>query len=432
MRLRLRIEDPYERPHSYTAATPKINYTTRLTPSETTPDETINPPAYRWFRRDDLVRKCIVTNASFAVFAAGFTTELEPIDDNLTDTQKTQIQKDYAYVKAYVDSINRRVNLDLALFIAQIKRSVFGQAAFEIITDKGGSPTRLISLGSDKIKPDGISKDWKLESLSYNGQKAYYTPEELLFFTNLQLENDYVGVSDVEPVISQCEERHILIKTAFKKIVKRLWAPYTILQANTSMMNDNEEDTFLQKLTVLAQAGESLGMNQSITATVVDMKVDLNGLINLKTNLEQDIISNFGTPRFLLNRPTENRATAYTEFEAYITGPVKTIQRFFKRELERQWCPQRVTEALKLKGFKGSTPVKIKIKFKPIRTSDIYQMANAVAALYNNGLGLIGEQAEVGYEMLGLDPELLQPSPTSNQTTPKTEQQKQEETVNET
>jgi hypothetical protein len=53
--------------------------------------------------------------------------------------------------------------------------------------------------------------------------------------------------------------------------------------------------------------------------------------------LEQAITANFGIPRFLLGRPIENRATAYAELEAYVAGPIAHIQRYLKREMERQW-----------------------------------------------------------------------------------------------
>ena len=131
----------------------------------------------------------------------------------------------------------------------------------------------------------------------------------------------------------------------------------------------------------------------------------------LKASLELDIISNFGTPRFLLNRPTENRATAYTEFEAYVAGPISMIQRDLKREVEAQWYPKLVKLALKLKSITGDVPVKISHVWRIIRVSDVYAMATAAAALYSNGLGLIGEHPEIGFDMMGWDKKLLETKP---------------------
>jgi len=425
-----RLEDPYEHPHSHrTATVPKTTPSyTSITPSEKSPDEAINPPALRWFRRDDLVRKCEVINAAFATFAAGFDTVLDPIDENISEQEKEQLQKEYADVKAFVDGINRRVNLDNILFIAQIKRSLFGKCGFEIVTDGGNAPARLISLVSDWLKPQ-VNKEWMLTGYKYESTpEILYKPEEILYFVNLQLESDYEGVSDVEPIFSQCDERHQLIKTDFKKVVKRLWAPYSVHQVNGEGLTDQEETEIMNNIAQKTEAGEILVTNTPITSTIVDIRPNIADLIALKQNLEQDIISNFGTPRFLLNRPTENRATAYTEFEAYIEGPIKTIQRYFKRELEAQWYPALVKLALKLRK-ETRVPVKISHHWRKIRTADIYQMAVAANQLYNNGLGILGDHPEVAVEMVGIDPKILQDNSAPKREAPKTEEQKKEEKV---
>jgi hypothetical protein len=425
--------DSYYEGYSAGVGKPKVsNGNYRVTPTEKAEDDSILPEALRWFRRDDLVRKCIVINAAFATFSAGFDTEIEVIDNSLNDEQKQKLVEEFAYVKAFVDQVNRQVNFDKALFIAQVKRSIFGQSAYEIVTDTKGSPSWLLSLQSSKLIPK-VTSDWKLEKLQYTGNdKVDYLPEEVLFFTNLQLENDYVGVSDVEPVFNQCSSRRALVKTDFPKIVKRLWAPYSVHQADTSMMSDAEENAFLDDLAAKAKAGENIVINKSVTSNVVDMHIDFAGLLSLKASLELDIISNFGTPRFLLNRPTENRATAYTEFEAYVAGPISMIQRDLKREVEAQWYPKLVKLALKLKGATGEVPVKICHVWRTIRVSDVYAMATAAAALYSNGLGLIGEHPEIGFDMMNFDKKVLDPNSAAPQTqAPKTEDQKKDESVTE-
>ncbi len=87
----------------------------------------------------------------------------------------------------------------------------------------------------------------------------------------------------------------------------------------------------------MARAGKSIAVNESVEATVVDMTPDIDGLNGLLDRLEQAVTANFGTSRFLLGKPIENRATAYAELEAYVQGTVGSIQRYLKREVERQW-----------------------------------------------------------------------------------------------
>ncbi len=77
---------------------------------------------YRWFRQDELVRRCVLANAQYSTLAAGFETALEGDGD----------AGDYAYVKERVDALNARVNMDQTLFAAQVKRSVYGRGACDM------------------------------------------------------------------------------------------------------------------------------------------------------------------------------------------------------------------------------------------------------------------------------------------------------------
>ena len=52
-------------------------------------------------------------------------------------------------------------------------------------------------------------------------------------------------------------------------------------------------------------------------------------------------------------------------------------------------------------------PVKVKQDFKPVKASDIYAMAAAVASLYGNGSCVLAEFPEIAFEMMNWDPELL-------------------------
>jgi len=109
---------------------------------------------YRWFRQDELVRKCIVTNAYFATMTAGFETALEPTEESVN-------VEDYVFLKEDIDELNKRVNMDLALFVAQVKRSVYGKAGFEIILEEDETPGLLIFLQSNRLKPN-VSEGWEI------------------------------------------------------------------------------------------------------------------------------------------------------------------------------------------------------------------------------------------------------------------------------
>jgi hypothetical protein len=143
-----------------------------------------------------------------------------------------------------------------------------------------------------------------------------------------------------------------------------------------------------------------------------EFRVNLAGLVQLMDKLEEGVIRAYGTPRFLINKTPENRATAYVEFEAYVEGVIKPNQRYFKRALEcEMWYDRLARLAMEERGEKIAAgvalPVKVKQDFKPVKASDIYAMATAVASLYGNGTGVLAEFPEIAFEMMNWDQELL-------------------------
>ncbi|MHA1974904.1 MAG: hypothetical protein ACTSW1_18050, partial [Candidatus Hodarchaeales archaeon] len=80
---------------------------------------------YRWFRQDELVRSCITANAFFSTLQ-GFETT--------TEDEKSSELKDE------IDSLNKRLNLDQVLYVAQVKRSIYGKAGFEVVSGSDELP----------------------------------------------------------------------------------------------------------------------------------------------------------------------------------------------------------------------------------------------------------------------------------------------------
>jgi len=357
---------------------------------------------YRWFRQDELVRRCVLVNAFFATMSSGFETVLEAAREGIDPG-------DYAYVKERVDEANRRVNMDQALFVAQVKRGIYGKAGFEIVLDEEGWPAWLLSLQSPRLKPN-LDPDWRLTGYRYEGRDGFYGPGEVLYFVNLQLEADLEGLSDVEPVRGVCGARHDLLRENFPEIVRTLWAPYTVLKADTSGLPEEEATRVVEELARVARAGKSIAVNESVEATVVDITPDVRGLCELLELLDQAVIGGFGTPRFLLGRPVENRATAYAELEAYVGGPIAWVQRYLKRELECQWYDRWALKALEDEGETAEAPpVALKHRWNPVRVADVYEMAKAVSALWGSyGMGALSGRLDKAWEMMGWDPSELE------------------------
>jgi len=380
----------------------------RQTPSSSKNYESMHE-YYRHYRRDEMVRRCTNTNAYFATMTAGFETELEPTDPDLPEEQKEQLLEEYAFIKEFVDQKNKDVNMDQTLFVSQVKRSVYGNASWEIIFKSDAeTPDWLLSLPSKDIKPD-LNDNWELIGYKLNN-KPKYGPTELLYFPNLVLEADMIGLSDVEPVADICEARHDIIKQDFKETAHRLWAPYVGFEFDFSGKRYSKEyqTTTMQNAIDAAKAGKGFAVNEKINVHVVSITPNITGLVEMLNKLEEAIMRQYGVPKFLLGKEIVNRATAYAELEAYADGVLANIQRFFKRELERQWYDRLTKVALKKHGKDyQNPPVVVKHKWNKIRTADIYQMATAVANLYAQGLGLLADDQETCYDMLGLDKDRL-------------------------
>ncbi|MBA7588088.1 hypothetical protein ES708_30136 [subsurface metagenome] len=97
--------------------TPKVVYYAPETDPDSEAYKGMNKN-YRWFRQDEMVRRCVTVNSYVATMTAGFETELEATDPTgtLTKEQKEEIVKKYSYVKEFVDKINKKVNMDNTLF----------------------------------------------------------------------------------------------------------------------------------------------------------------------------------------------------------------------------------------------------------------------------------------------------------------------------
>jgi hypothetical protein len=366
-------------------------------------------PDYKWFRVDSLVRRCLLSNAYFATMAAGFDTVLEATDNTLTPEEQDSTVKKYADIKAGIDAVNAHVDMDSILFRAQLKRSIYGKAGFEIVPGKDDLPEWLLPLSSIKLKPKINKKTWALEGYTYgNISEVKYQSEELLYFTNIQLDADMVGLSDIEPIRDICNARYEILHENFPEIVRTLWAPYVILQADTTGMSDTEEDTFITNLGTMARSGKSISLNKSITATIVDMKADIAGLNQMLQDLKEEIIGNFGTPRLLLGRPIENRATAYAELEAYRDGIIAFQQRSLKRAVEAQWYDPLTKKLLKEQGFtvaeNEQPPVTVKHQWRKVTVRDMLEMAQAVNFLWSNSMGPFPDNRDKLWEMMGWDP----------------------------
>jgi len=196
------------------------------------------PTGYRQFREDALVRKCVVTRATWAT-KAGFDVIIEPIEPILDEKGRRDKKAEETFLKPwqplkdYLDQCNRVVNMDFKLRNMHIRAKLQGKAVQQIVwADKAenglmqGDPKMLVPLRVDQIVPK-TAPDWTFKGIAYKGrgsvQNPAYTADELLYFINEDLDEDKVGLSDVEPILWAVEARQNILQEDIPEAVTALW-----------------------------------------------------------------------------------------------------------------------------------------------------------------------------------------------------------------
>ncbi len=356
---------------------------------------------YRWYRSDALVRGCIDALAYWST-KEGFDTVLEPIGEDLTPEQEQQIIDAHADLKDYIDKINMRVNLDHVLRVAVIKGKIYGKAGFEIELNNKQEPNRLLSLpflSLFDLRPD-VDQDWVLQGFWWRGQKDFYKPSELLYFTNSAIESDYEGISAIEPILDDLETRGKIRQEDLKEAVTTLWAGIAIHSLDIDRLppglTQDDIQAIINEHVAALRPGKHIATDNRWEINVIDLKPDLEKLVRVKTDIDQEIIGNFQVPKFILNRSESvNRATSYSQLEAFVDGPITDNQRWLARTVEAQWYDPLTRAFLKVPD--GQDPeVRVRHRWREIRTSDFYQLLLAVSTAVADGFV---DQAK-GYELM--------------------------------
>ena len=360
---------------------------------------------YRAYRMDAIVRRCINALAYWAT-KEGFDTVLEAVGEGLTPEQQQKVIDANLPLKQWVDKINLRVRPGHVLRVAIIKAEIYGKAGFEIeLTEtQKKEPNRLISLpllSLFDLRPN-VNDDWVLEGFWWRGQKNFYAPGELLYFMNNSLESDFEGISDIEPVLDDVETRAKIRVEDLKEAATTLWAGIAIHSLDVDRLPAGLTDADVQAIIdahiASLRPGKHIATDNRWVIQVIDLKPDLQSLVAVKNDLDQEIIGNFQVPKFILNRTEQvNRATSYTQLESFVDGPITDIQSWIGETLEQQWYEPLTRTYLKVPEGQDP-PVRVRHRWREIRTTDFFQLLTAAAAAYDGGLGFI-DQAKA-YELI--------------------------------
>jgi hypothetical protein len=389
------------------------------------------PVGYGWWRKDPLVRRCINLRATWAT-KAGFETILEPTIDIPKD-QWEEYLKPYLELKTYIDQCNKKVNLDKRLRNWLIKAKRDGKAVYQIVwtgekdattNQPTGDPKALIPLRADRVEPC-LDDDWTFLGIKYKGvgsrKQPKYTANELIYICNDDVEEDYVGVSDVEPILPDLYTRDKIRNEDMPEAVTTLWAPVAIWRINRESlpigMSDADVGILLAAHIAAIKPGKHIATTtQFDPPTIVNINPDLTKMVEVKRDLAREIIQNFEVPRFIVSYEEDvNRATSGNVIKAFVDGPVTDDQRSQKRDIEAQWYDKLTRIWLTRKNLlkEDKPPVKVIHQANILNFTDFMDLMKTTAIAYNGGMGFV--DMEKAYEIMQrgalteFDPKELQP-----------------------
>lgn len=359
---------------------------------------------YREYIRNFLVHGSVDARAFWAT-KEGFETVVEDVTPGIvSDQQKAEL-------KAYVDKINGDVDLDGRLRLGSVKAQIWGKAGFEIQFQKrdapwltGNPPVKLNSLRSTLISPRVDLNTWTLQSFEYAGKADFYKPEEVLFFVRNEVDDDWQGRSDVEPILAESILDDRIIREDIMEAATTLWAGIAVHQldlekaAKAGITTDADIDAIMEQYRQQLKPGKHVITDDLWNIQIHDLKPDLTQLLDASDKLERRIVGAFKVPRFLLNIEKElNRATAEKELEGFVDGPVTDDQRWLKRVIEKQWYDRLTRQFLQLKP-EDPLPVRVVHRWRQIRTEDWLALIDTGTKAYANGQGPVSK--EKFYELM--------------------------------
>jgi len=348
---------------------------------------------YREYCRNFLVRGSIDARAFWAT-KEGFETVVEDVIPGTVSEEKK------AQLKAYVDKINGDVNLDNRLRLALVKAPIWGKAGFEIEFQKkdapwlpGNPPVRLNSLKSTLLVPKVDPEAWALTSFEYNGKPDFYKPEEVLFFVRNEIDDDWQGRSDIEPVLVESILDDRIIREDLMEAATTLWAGIAVHQLNlekaakAGITTDEAIDKIMEDYRQQLRPGKHVITDDLWDIQVHDLKPDLGQLLDVSERAERRILGSFKVPSFLLNIEKDlNRATAEKKLEGFVDGPVVDDERWLKRIVEAQWYDRLARQFLQLKP-EELLPARVVHRWRQIRTEDWLNLIDAAVKGYGEGRG---------------------------------------------
>lgn len=325
-------------------------------------------------------------------FTAADSEQREQAISNLSENAEAQ------KLLTMVDEIHRKVHFHQHLFAAMTQSMVGGRAAILVEKDAQRLPARLKLLNWQKLGRVFVDKStWEFLGVEYQDrtqQEGPLTADEIIYLPrrNYHITPDslYYGTSDLESVVHLSETNRLIDQIDTKEIARAMWAPFTVVYVPP----DTDEQT-LEEIQNDFYPGTVNFTTSDLKAEVLQQKVDIAGIVQLRESNERRIVRNLRIPSFVAGfEEITNRATAEEVMLAWTNSELATERTWLRDFIEPQWLDPMVevvfgddfiTETLGEVSIQRRE-FKLKLEFENVELETLKDKSEALLPMYDRHL----------------------------------------------
>jgi len=342
----------------------KSNKTNRkIIISESTYDLTTLWRIHDVYRGDGAVTRTIDTVVDFAIGRKRTTVILDTNDYYDSDTDENQALQEIKnndlyrkYVRG-ISKINKLLNIHEHQKFLLTNSMIYGKAALLIEYDEDvnasetAMPTALKQLSSLRIGRVFYYEDtWELAGIEYlDFEQTIVEPNRLIYMTNkdyhISPRTLWHGYSILEPIIDIAETTILNNQTNIKEINRRLWANFLIIKYMGKRKSDitNFKKNYKPGMPIIS--------NRDFEAQVVDVKHDLDKIMQQQEMSDQKITRDIGLPNILGGfGNAQAQATAGAELHSWLSSALETRRTHMRNVWESQWINPLLSRLILLNG----------------------------------------------------------------------------------
>jgi hypothetical protein len=304
------------------------------------------------WRRDGTARRAVNVLADYVLGQRTKNTLDVNGDFATADEQNTALDSisnntTYQGYKNQLDKINRDCHFDKMLTAAFIQCKVFGRALLIIQDDTDtGLPIALKLCSSMRLGRVFVDElTWSIvavEYLDYQGERSIIPAQQMIYLTNLDFGiSPYTlgfGYSDYETILDTSETNRQIWSVAIKEINKSYYAPYLIVKMMT------KKRSLMQKAADNIKPGVPFIHNQDLTFQTIEMKHDLDKLMNEVVTNDKKIARDLAVPSPLIgHEAVTNRATTAAIIDAWSKSVLEKQRTWLKGIIEPQWIDRNLS-----------------------------------------------------------------------------------------